>query len=103
MMLKSILCMITHNYCDKCFHTAQLTSKTGGAAWFLPMSRGSEVKSRMGTGILLMMYSHTTSMLYLSWAEMGMMGAPSATVPVGVWGDRDMAQHSGNTHESSWP
>ena len=28
-----------------------------------------------------MMYSHTTSILYLSWADMGMTGAPSATVP----------------------
>lgn len=47
----------------------------------LPMSLGSEVKSLMGTGIFLTMYSQTTSMLYLSWAEIGMMGAPSATVP----------------------
>ena len=29
-----------------------------------------------------MMYSQITSMLYLSWAEIGMIGAPSATVPV---------------------
>mmetsp|Transcript_2980 Transcript_2980/g.5864 ORF Transcript_2980/g.5864 Transcript_2980/m.5864 type:complete len:213 (-) Transcript_2980:677-1315(-) len=42
---------------------------------------GEEVKSRTGTGILLTMYSHTTSMLYLSCAEMGTMGAPSAMVP----------------------
>lgn len=47
----------------------------------LPMSLGSEMKSLMGTGILLTMYSQTTSMLYFSWAEIGMMGAPSATVP----------------------
>lgn len=47
------------------------------------MSRGSDVKSLTGTGIFLTMYSHTTSMLYLSCADMGMMGAPSATVPVG--------------------
>ena len=60
----------------------------------LPMSLGSEVKSRMGTGIFLTMYSHTTSMLYLSWAEMGMMGAPSATVPAG-W-DSSTAQRSGH-------
>lgn len=45
------------------------------------MSRGSDVKSLTGTGIFLTMYSHTTSMLYLSCADMGMMGAPSATVP----------------------
>lgn len=49
----------------------------------LPMSLGSDVKSLMGTGIFLTMYSQTTSMLYFSWAEMGMMGAPSATVPAG--------------------
>lgn len=47
----------------------------------LPMSRGSDVKSLMGTGIFLTMYSQTTSMLYLSCADIGMMGAPSATVP----------------------
>lgn len=46
------------------------------------ISLGSEVKSRMGTGILFTTYSAITSMLYLSWAEMGMTGAPSATVPV---------------------
>ena len=40
-----------------------------------------DVKSRFGTGIFLQMYSHTTSMLYLSCAEMGMTGAPSAMVP----------------------
>jgi len=45
------------------------------------MSRGSEMKSLMGTGIFFTMYSQTTSMLYFSCAEMGMMGAPSATVP----------------------
>lgn len=50
---------------------------------FLPMSLGSEMKSLMGTGIFLTMYSQTTSMLYFSCAEMGMMGAPSATVPAG--------------------
>jgi hypothetical protein len=33
-------------------------------------------------------------MLYLSWAEMGMMGAPSATVPAG-W-DSSTAQRSGH-------
>lgn len=47
------------------------------------MSLGSEVKSLTGTGIFFTMYSQTTSMLYFSCAEMGMMGAPSATVPAG--------------------
>mmetsp|Transcript_20396 Transcript_20396/g.69409 ORF Transcript_20396/g.69409 Transcript_20396/m.69409 type:complete len:225 (+) Transcript_20396:1029-1703(+) len=42
---------------------------------------GGEVKSRTGTGILLHRYSHTTSMLYLSCAEMGTTGALSAMVP----------------------
>ena len=46
------------------------------------MSLGCEVKSLIGTGIFLSMYSHMTSMLYFSWAEIGTMGAPSATVPV---------------------
>ena len=45
------------------------------------ISLGSEVKSLCGTGIFFMMYSQTTSMLYFSWAEMGITGAPSATVP----------------------
>mmetsp|Transcript_6289 Transcript_6289/g.16081 ORF Transcript_6289/g.16081 Transcript_6289/m.16081 type:complete len:261 (+) Transcript_6289:418-1200(+) len=43
--------------------------------------RGSEVKSRTGMGIFLVMYSAMTSMLYRSCAEMGMMGDFSATVP----------------------
>jgi hypothetical protein len=42
---------------------------------------GGDVKSRTGTGIFLTMYSHTASTLYLSWAEMGTTGAPSAMVP----------------------
>ena len=42
---------------------------------------GGEVKSRTGTGIFFTMYSHTASTLYLSCAEMGTTGAPSATVP----------------------
>lgn len=42
---------------------------------------GGEMKSRLGTGIFLTRYSHTASMLYLSCAEMGTMGAPSAIVP----------------------
>ena len=44
------------------------------------------MKSLMGTGIFLTMYSQTTSMLYFSWAEIGITGDPSAMVPVwGVW------------------
>ncbi len=45
------------------------------------MSLGGDIKSLTGTGIFLEMYSQITSMLYFSWAEIGMMGAPSATVP----------------------
>lgn len=37
------------------------------------------------------MYSQTHSMLYLSWAEMGTMGASSAHVPVGT-----------KSHQTSW-
>lgn len=33
-----------------------------------------------GMGTFLQMYSHTASTLYLSWAEMGTTGAPSAMV-----------------------
>mmetsp|Transcript_27562 Transcript_27562/g.64317 ORF Transcript_27562/g.64317 Transcript_27562/m.64317 type:complete len:214 (+) Transcript_27562:917-1558(+) len=43
---------------------------------------GSPVKSRTGTGIELVMYSATTSMLYPNCAEMGTIGALSATVPL---------------------
>mmetsp|Transcript_48885 Transcript_48885/g.104361 ORF Transcript_48885/g.104361 Transcript_48885/m.104361 type:complete len:230 (+) Transcript_48885:681-1370(+) len=43
---------------------------------------GSPVKSRTGTGIEFVMYSATTSMLYRSCAEMGTIGALSATVPL---------------------
>ena len=46
------------------------------------MSLGCDVKSLTGIGIFLQMYSQMTSMLYFSWAEIGMIGAPSATVPV---------------------
>jgi hypothetical protein len=42
--------------------------------------RGDEAKSRGGIGIWVTRYSETASMLYLSWAEMGMMGAFLATV-----------------------
>jgi hypothetical protein len=41
---------------------------------------GGETKSLSGTGIFLTMYSQTTSMLYLSCADIGTTGAPSATV-----------------------
>jgi hypothetical protein len=47
----------------------------------LPISLGSDVKSRRGTGIFLIIYSQITSILYLSWADIGIMGAPSAMVP----------------------
>ena len=47
----------------------------------LPINLGSEVKSLLGTGIFLTMYSHITSMLYFSWADTGIIGAPSAIVP----------------------
>lgn len=46
------------------------------------ISLGSDIKSLIGMGILLTRYSAITSMLYLSWAEMGITGAPSATVPI---------------------
>lgn len=39
------------------------------------------MKSLKGTGIFFVMYSHKTSILYLSCAEIGITGAPSATVP----------------------
>ena len=42
---------------------------------------GGEMKFLSGTGIFLMMYSHTTSMLYFNCAEIGITGAPSAIVP----------------------
>ena len=49
----------------------------------MTISWGSEVKSRRGAGIFLTIYSQITSTLYLSWADMGITGAPSATVPGG--------------------
>ena len=49
----------------------------------MTMSWGDERKSRTGMGIFFTMYSQMTSMLNFSWAEMGMIGAPSATVPTG--------------------
>ena len=42
---------------------------------------GGDTKSRTGTGIFLTRYSQTASTLYLSCAEMGTTGAPSAIVP----------------------
>lgn len=50
----------------------------------MTVNRGSALKSRMGTGIFLTMYSLTESMLYRSWAEIGTTGAESATVPEAV-------------------
>mmetsp|Transcript_21382 Transcript_21382/g.72420 ORF Transcript_21382/g.72420 Transcript_21382/m.72420 type:complete len:228 (-) Transcript_21382:269-952(-) len=47
----------------------------------MTISRGSEVKSRRGTGTALARYSQTQSTLYFKTAEMGMIGAASATVP----------------------
>lgn len=49
---------------------------------YLPIRRGSEVKSLNGTGMRFVMYSQMTSILYLSWADTGITGAPSATVPI---------------------
>ena len=48
-----------------------------------PISLALEEKSLTGTGIFLQINSHITSMLYLSWAEIGTTGAPSAIVPAG--------------------
>ena len=47
----------------------------------MTISWGADAKSRRGAGIFWTIYSQITSMLYLSWAEMGITGAPSATVP----------------------
>ena len=47
----------------------------------ITISRGVAEKSRIGTGTRFTMYSLTASMLYWSWAEIGTIGAPSATVP----------------------
>jgi hypothetical protein len=47
----------------------------------MTISRGSAVKSRGGIGIRLTMYSLMASILYLSCAEIGMIGAEAATVP----------------------
>ena len=75
--------------------TPPLMSSTSAPGLFTSNDRitiicGGEVKSRIGTGIFLTMYSHTTSMLYLSWAEMGTTGAPSAMVP---WMNRWMSSN----------
>lgn len=50
----------------------------------LPIRRGCEIKSRSGTGIFLTKYSQTASTLYLSCADTGIIGAPSAIVPIGT-------------------
>lgn len=75
--------MFQRNVVTKQESKKEPTFKMKGRFEDLPMSRGSDVKSLMGTGIFLTMYSQTTSMLYLSCADIGMMGAPSATVPAG--------------------
>lgn len=48
----------------------------------MTINLGADVKSRCGMGIFLVIYSHRTSILYLSCADIGTTGAPSATVPV---------------------
>jgi len=45
------------------------------------ISFGSHVKSLSGIGTFLTIYSQTTSILYLSWADIEITGAFSATVP----------------------
>ena len=45
------------------------------------MRRGAAVKSLGGTGICEMRLPTTASTLTLSWAEIGIIGAFSATVP----------------------
>jgi hypothetical protein len=47
----------------------------------ITMRRGAAVKSRGGIGIRLTMYSLIASILYLSCAEIGIIGAEDATVP----------------------
>jgi hypothetical protein len=66
--------------------TPPLSSSTSAPGLFtskerITISRGSDVKSRMGIGMHFTMYSFTASMLYLSCAEIGTMGDDSATVP----------------------
>lgn len=58
-----------------------VSQKNPDLSVYIPISLGSDVKSRKGTGIFFTIYSQTTSMLYFSWAEIGIIGAPSATVP----------------------
>jgi hypothetical protein len=48
----------------------------------MTMRRGSLVKSRGGIGIRLTIYSLIASILYLSCAEIGIIGADAATVPI---------------------
>jgi hypothetical protein len=48
----------------------------------LPINLGFDIKSRKGTGIFLVIYSQITSILYLSCALIGIIGAPSAFVPI---------------------
>mmetsp|Transcript_18228 Transcript_18228/g.38053 ORF Transcript_18228/g.38053 Transcript_18228/m.38053 type:complete len:255 (+) Transcript_18228:1851-2615(+) len=66
--------------------TPPLRSSTSSPGLFtskdrITIMRGDETKSRTGTGTFLIRYSTTMSMLYLSCAEMGITGAPCATVP----------------------
>jgi hypothetical protein len=42
---------------------------------------GGDTKFLSGMGIFFTIYSHTTSILYFSCADIGTTGAPSATVP----------------------
>lgn len=58
-----------------------VSHKSPDLSIYIPISLGSDVKSRKGTGIFFTIYSQTTSMLYFSCAEIGIIGAPSATVP----------------------
>ena len=47
----------------------------------ITMRRGRPTKLRVGTGMLRAIYSHTKSILYFNTAEIGIIGALSATVP----------------------
>ena len=49
----------------------------------IPVNLGAAVKSRIGTGILFTIKSHKTSRLKPICADIGIIGAVSATVPAG--------------------
>ena len=53
----------------------------------------------MGTGIFLIKYSHTASMLYLSWAEMGTTGESAAMVAC----NEGLSQRKNQSHMLSLP